>query len=159
MLFHRRYTIDELEQRNEKEINPETTATRVSVSQLADTPPASPQQSSTPPVDSSGIAAEIRTAIEQAKDTEKTTAIRAQVEDLKQQLGITDYTELKNKVVKRHRQILAASTISTQLDDCCSYEDFTAIEALVRRSERDLSADDLERFQIILDDMRPEFKE
>ncbi|MFC0225701.1 hypothetical protein [Serratia aquatilis] len=151
--------IDELELRNEKEINPETTATRVSVSQLADTPPAPPHQSSTPSVDSGGIAAEIQATIEQAKDTEKTKAIREQVEDLKQKLGITDYTELKNNVVKRHRQILAASTISTQLDDCRSYEDFTDIEALVRRSERDLSADDLERFQIILDDMRPEFKE
>ncbi|HFV9294884.1 TPA: RecT family recombinase [Serratia fonticola] len=151
------YTIDELEQRNEKEINPGAPAARVSVSQLAEPAVAAQQQSSVPPVDSDGIAADIRAAIEQANAPEQTTAIRAQVEELKQKLGITDYTELKNKVVKRHRQITTATTVNVQIKACSTPEAFAAVEALVRRSERDLSADDLERFQIALDDMRPEF--
>ncbi|VXC87051.1 Enterohemolysin [Enterobacterales bacterium 8AC] len=153
------YTIDELEQRNEKEINPSAPAARVSVSQLTDQPVADQPQDASPPVDGAGISAEIRAAIEQAKATEQTTAIRAQVEELKQKLGIADYTELKNKVVKRHRQITTSATISSQLESCTTPESFAALEALVRRSERDLSADDLERFQITLDDMRAEFKE
>lgn len=101
-------------------------------------------------MDSDGIAADIRAAIERANAPEQTTAIRAQVEELKQKLGITDYTELKNKVVKRHRQITTATTVNAQLKACKTQEEFSAAEALVRRSERDLSADDLERFQIAL---------
>jgi len=91
----------------------DTTATaRVSVSQLADTPATAQQQNSAPAVDSDGITAEIRPAIGQANTPEQITAIRAQVEELKQTLSITDYTELKNKVVKRHRQITTVATVN-----------------------------------------------
>ncbi len=152
------YTIDELEKTEEREINPQRGASRVSVSQLADEPAAAPVQQSAPPVDTDDIAGGIRTAIEQAETTDQASNIRAQVEELRQKLGIAAYTELKNKVIKRHRQITACGSISSQLKDCRSTEEFAAVEALVRRSERDLSADDMERFQLALDDMRPEFQ-
>lgn len=153
------YTIDELEQRNEKEINPGAPAARVSVSQLTEPTAAAQQQSSAPPVDSDGIAADIRAAIEDVKDLEKAVAIRKQVEEMKQKLGITDYTELRNKAVGRYWQISKAADINAQLESCSTPEAFSAVEALVRRSEGVLSADDLERFQVALDDMRSEFKE
>lgn len=152
------YTIDELEKTEEREINPQRGASRVSVSQLADGPAAAPVQQSAPPVDTDDIAGGIRTAIDQAETTDQASNIRAQVEELRQKLGIAAYTELKNKVIKRHRQITACGSISSQLKDCRSAEEFAAVEALVRRSERDLSADDMERFQLALDDMRPEFQ-
>jgi hypothetical protein len=153
------YTPDELERRVEREINPSQPPTRVSVSQLTDQPVAPQRQDSAPLVDGEGIAAEIRAAIENVKDLEPAKALRKQVEDLKQKLGITDYTELKNKAVRRYRQIEKATDINSQITACKTPEAFAALEALVRRSERDLSTDDLERFQITLDDMRPEFKE
>ncbi|MNG58419.1 RecT family protein [compost metagenome] len=152
------YTIDELEQRTEREINPQQQPTRVSVSQLADGPASESTQRTTPPVAADDIASDIRTAIENASTTEQASTIRAQVEELKQKLGISAFTELKNKVVKRHRQITAATSISRALTECRTAEKFAAVEALVRRSERDLGADELERFQLALDDMRPEFQ-
>lgn len=152
------YTIDELEQRTEREINPQQPAARVSVSQLADGPAATPAQRSTPPVAGDEMANDIRVAIEKATTTEQASEIRAQVEELKQKLGINAFTELKNKVVKRHRQITAANSIGRALTECRTVEEFAALEALVRRSERDLSADELERFQLAIDDMRPEFQ-
>lgn len=152
------YTIDELDKTEEREINPQRGTSRVSVSQLADGPAAAPVQQSAPPVDTDDIACGIRTAIDQAETTDQASNIRAQVEELRQKLGIAAYTELKNKVIKRHRQITACGSISSQLKDCRSAEEFAAVEALVRRSERDLSADDMERFQLALDDMRPEFQ-
>ncbi|HGM5416887.1 TPA: RecT family recombinase [Serratia liquefaciens] len=152
------YTIDELEQRTEREINPQQQPTRVSVSQLADGPASESTQRTTPPVAADDIASDIRTAIENASTTEQASTIRAQVEELKQKLGISAFTELKNKVVKRHRQITAVTSISGALTECRTAEEFAAVEALVRRSERDLGADELERFQLALDDMRPEFQ-
>ncbi|MFJ3266085.1 RecT family recombinase [Serratia liquefaciens] len=152
------YTIDELEQRSEREINPQQQPTRVSVSQLADGPASESTQRAAPPVAADDIASDIRTAIENASTTEQASTIRAQVEELKQKLGISAFTELKNKVVKRHRQITAATSISVALTECRTAEEFAAVEALVRRSERDLGADELERFQLALDDMRPEFQ-
>lgn len=152
------YTIDELEQRTEREINPQQPAARMSVSQLADGPAATPAQRSNPPVAGDEMANDIRVAIENATTTDQASEIRAQVEELKQKLGISAFTELKNKVVKRHRQITAANSISEHLKTCRTVEEFAAVEALVRRSERDLSADELERFQLAIDDMRPEFQ-
>ena len=153
------YTFDELEQRTEREINPQQATSRVSVSQLADAPPVATAQRSGPPVASDDIAGDIRASIETAVTTDQASSIRAQVEELKQKLGISAYTELKNKVVKRHRQISAIATISVQLKNCRTVEEFIAVESLIRRSERDLNADELERFQLTLDDLRPEYQQ
>lgn len=162
------YTPDELEQRVEREINPQKSSTRVSASKLANNPSVAKAENKPsvaneeevkPSVDNNGIAADIRAAIETVSDLEQASAIRKQVEELKQQLGITDYTELKNKAVRRYRQFEKALDIKTKIDACKTPDDFSALEGLIRRSEpgRDLSADDLERFQIMLEDMRPEF--
>ncbi|MGL5386688.1 MAG: RecT family recombinase [Serratia sp. (in: enterobacteria)] len=161
------YTPDELEQRVEREINPQNSSMRVSASKLASNPPVAKQEikpsaankEDKPSVDNSCIATDIRTAIETVSNLEQASAIRKQVEELKQKLGITDYTELKNKAVRRYRQFEKAMDINSKIEACKTPDDFAALEGLIQRSEpgRDLSADDLERFQIMLEDMRPEF--
>ena len=65
------YTFDELEQRTEREINPQQATSRVSVSQLADAPPVATAQRSGPPVASDDIAGDIRASIETAVTTDQ----------------------------------------------------------------------------------------
>lgn len=151
------YSRDELEDRQEKEINPNQQAERVSVSQLTGANKEDGRRSA-PPVDAAGSAAEFRKAIADASSAEQTTQIRANIESEKSKLGISAFTELKNKVVQRHRQITTAEKISALLTSCGSADDFATVEALYRRSERDLTVDDIERFQLVINDLRPEYQ-
>lgn len=152
------YTVDELEERSEKVVNPASKPVRMSASQMADRQPEPRKETTAPPVASDDLITDFRAAIEDAVTIETATKIRAEIEEFKTKIGIDAFTELKGKVVKRHRQITVATKANEMLNECRSLDDFQAAEAFINRSDRDLRADDIEKLQVILDDLRPEFQ-
>lgn len=152
------YTVDELEERSEKVVNPASKPARMSASQMADRQPEPQQETTAPPVVTDDLISDFRTAIEEATTVEMITKTRAEIEEFKTKIGIDAFTELRGKVVKRHRQILPLVEARAMLSNCKSLEDFQAAEAFINRTDRNLRADDFEKLQVILDDLRPEFQ-
>ncbi|WP_320728251.1 RecT family recombinase [Enterobacter ludwigii] len=99
------YTRDELEEPQEKIINPvqERKSTGASVNEGA-------------VIDVDEWVNQLRDSIEQADTAEQTTALRQEVEAQKNALGPL-YTELKGKVVKRHHHINAIARIEKMIKD------------------------------------------
>ncbi|MCD1124850.1 recombinase RecT [Jinshanibacter sp. LJY008] len=106
--------------------------------------------------------ASIRESIGLATTTNAAVDIRKEIESLKSSMSIDAYTELKNKAVKRYYSIEAAGKVQVAINNLSpdladAAEEFARVEELLRRSERNITPDDMESFQIMLDDMRPEY--
>lgn len=140
----------------EKDVTPDT---RVSAGQLieaADKAPEPVTENSAP----EKIAEDIRGSIDKITTTAQATDLRASVEDLKAQLGITLYTELKNKIVLQHHRLNAIAGLGASIDAAGKNGGTTSQEraelgALLHRSARFLSADEVQRYQQAIDDLSP----
>ncbi|MHC5178626.1 RecT family recombinase [Serratia rhizosphaerae] len=149
------YTIDELEKPEEREINPLRGTSHVTASQVvgATEPAEEPADDAVP----EKMAADIRSGIDKITSTAEATELRASVENLKSQLGITLYTELKNKIVKQHHRLNAIAALAASIDTAgtngATSQERADLEALLRRSERFLDADEAQRYQQAIADL------
>ncbi|MFG6076958.1 RecT family recombinase [Erwinia sp. OPT-41] len=165
------YTADELEERTEKDITP--AADRVVLSELASAaPPADPvptkatseapaPEPAAPPAEPK-IAAQLRDDIQKADTPARATELRALVEEKKAELGISLYTELKNKAVARYYRLNAMAAINAKFDELSpeltnAVEEFNALLALINKSQRFLEPAEFERFSVAAEDMRAEY--
>ena len=170
------YSNDELGPRVEKDITPPT-ADRVVLSELASTatpadpvptkvtneapaPAATPEPTAQPtePV----IAAQLRDNIQKADTPARATELRKLVEVKKAELGISLYTELKNKAVQRYYRLNAMAEINAKFDELSpelpdAAARFNALLALINKSKRHLDLAEFERFSVAAEDMRAEY--
>ncbi|QGH64189.1 recombinase RecT [Serratia proteamaculans] len=144
----------------EKDITPDT---RVTAEQLIESAEHAPE-----PVNDVAepekIAADIRGSIDKIATPAEATALRASVEELKAQLGITLYTELKNKIVKQHHRLNALSALGASIDAAgmnggTTHQERDELEALLRRSERFLTADESQKYQQAIADLAPQLEQ
>lgn len=165
------YSDDELEERIERDITP--AAPRVEISGLADsvaTPAAQSAAAAEPaettsapaPISEPELAQQLRDAIDQVTTPQQATELRAAVEHHKVALGITAYTELKGKAVKRYHRASAMTKIEKQFDELSpdltdAQQKFQALDTAVAAAQRHLDPQEYNRFAIVLDDMRAEY--
>ena len=144
------YTRDELEEPQEKIINP------VQEPQRPSAPANEPAV-----IDVDEWVNKLRDSIEQADSTEQTTALRQEVEAQKNALGPL-YTELKGKVVQRHHRINAVTRIEKMINDLPSSGDpdaaqkFAAVEQALNVSRPHLG-ELYDAYSTTLSDMKPEY--
>lgn len=155
------YTPDELEERQEKVINPEP-APRVTVQEITgDSVTTSNVQESTSNIDT--LADEFRDRIEAAEDVDSAKAVRVDIEAAKATLGTALFTELKNKAVKRYylvdarNKVEAAINSLPQPDEPDADQRFLAVEKTLTAAKRHLGDELYEKFSITLLDMKPEY--
>ncbi|MBV4366252.1 RecT family recombinase [Erwinia phyllosphaerae] len=169
------YSDDELGPRVEKDITP--AADRVVLSELASAaPPAEPvptkSTSETPtaaaapePAAQSAepeIAQQLREGIQKADTPERATELRKQIEDKKDELGISLYTELKNKAVQRFYRLNAMAEINAKFDELSpnspdAAAHLKALITLINKSKRHLDSAEFQRFSVAANDMRAEY--
>ncbi|MGM1188117.1 recombinase RecT [Serratia liquefaciens] len=144
----------------EKDITPDTRVTAGQLIEAADQAP-EPVPNVTAP---ETMAADIRGSIDKITTTAQATDLRASVEELKAQLGITLYTELKNKIVKQHHRLNALSALGASIDAAgmnggTTHQERDELEALLRRSERFLTADESQKYQQAIADLAPQLEQ
>ncbi|MEL4885676.1 recombinase RecT [Pectobacterium betavasculorum] len=160
------YTPDEIEERNEKDITPASTA-QVSLKEIvesstADEPETTASaQESTSNIDS--LADDFRDQIEKADDVDKAKAIRADIETHKSALGTALFAELKNKAVQRYHLVNARNQIEAEInslpqpDEPNAVEKFAALEKSLAAAKRKLGDELHDQFAVTLCDMKPEY--
>lgn len=168
------YSDDELEERIERDITP--AAPRVEIAALTDSitapaatapAPATPAPETTSTVQDTApaepeLVQQLRDEIEQITTVESATALRARIEEHKATLGITAFTELKGKAVKRYHRASAMTKIEKQFDELSpdltdAQQKFHALETAVAAAQRHLDPQEYTRFATALDDMRAEY--
>ncbi|MEN3753794.1 RecT family recombinase [Mangrovibacter sp. SLW1] len=158
------YTPDELEDRQERVINPGQTQ-HVSLKDIT-APLDEPEithsaKESTGNIDS--IADEFRDRIENAGSVDQAKAVRADIESQKSVLGSALFTELKNKAVKRYYLVDARNKLEASINslpnpgEAGASDAFGKAENLLASSKRHLTDELFDQFTITLADMRPEY--
>lgn len=156
------YSADEVEDREEKVINPGN-AQRVSVAEIAGDTVSTTSSARESTVNVDAIADEFRDRIDAAIDVDAAKAIRADIESAKAQLGSTLFTELKNKAVKRYYQVDHRNKVEATINSLPNAgepdaaELFTKAEATLNAARRHLGDELYEQFRVTLDDMKPEY--
>lgn len=153
------YTADELEERQEKVINPAPMAERVDI---RDMPQDVNQEQDEQQLSDDEWVAVFRQQIDDASTTEQTTALRQEVENVKNSLGIDLYTELKGKVVQRHHRLNAVRRIEKMINELPQPDEpeaaarFTALENTLNAAKVHLG-ELYDGYTITLNDMKPEY--
>lgn len=156
------YSADEVEEREEKVINPGTVQ-RMSVAEIAgDTVTTTHStQESTANIDA--MADKFRDRIDAAQDADNASAIRADIETAKAALGSMLYTELRNKAVKRYHLVDNRNKVEAVInslpnsDEPDAAELFAKAESTLTAARRHLGDELYEQFRVTLDDMKPEY--
>jgi len=156
------YTPDELEDRQEKEINSAPTQ-KVSLADISGdtvTTTLSAQESA---ANIDVMADDFRDRIEAAEDVDGAKALRADIETAKVTLGTALYTELKNKAVKRYYLVDARNKVEAAINSLPQpgepdgAERFEEVERVLASAKRHLGDDLHDKFSITLVDMKPEY--
>ncbi|MEH5743844.1 RecT family recombinase [Atlantibacter hermannii] len=154
------YTPDELEERQEKVINPEP-APRMSVQEITSDVSTTSAQVPTSNIDT--LADDFRDRIETAEDVDSAKAVRVDIEAAKARLGTALFTELKNKAVKRYYLVDARNKVEAAINSLPqpgepeAAELFTKAEQTLAAAKRHLGDELYEKFSITLLDMKPEY--
>lgn len=155
------YTADEIDEREEKIINP-AQAEKITLDEIASSVGVSSSaQSSAVNVDS--VADELRERIDSASSVDQAKAIRVDIESQKALLGTALYTELKNKAVKRYYLVDARNKIEAAINSLPNpgepeaSELFAKAEGTLTAAKRHLGDELYDQFRITLDDMKPEY--
>lgn len=153
------YTSDELEERTEKVINPAPKTERVSPRDIPEDAETSEEPAS---ADADEWVTLFRQRIEDAETTEETTSLRQEVENVKNSLGITLYTELKGKVVGRHHRLNAVMRVEKLINDLPNADEpdavgkFTALENTLNAAKTHLG-ELYDGYSITVADLKPEY--
>jgi len=154
------YTPDELEERQEKVINPEP-APRMSVQEITSDESTTSAQVPTSNIDT--LADDFRDRIETAEDVDSAKAVRVDIEAAKARLGTALFTELKNKAVKRYYLVDARNKVEAAINSLPlpnepdAVERFAKAEQTLTAAKRHLGDELYEKFSITLLDMKPEY--
>ncbi|EPY5150519.1 RecT family recombinase [Klebsiella variicola] len=155
------YTADEIDEREEKIINP-AQAEKITLDEIASSVGVSSSaQSSAVNVDS--VADELRERIDSASSVDQAKAIRVDIESQKALLGTALYTELKNKAVKRYYLVDARNKIEAAINSLPNPSEpeaselFAKAEGTLTAAKRHLGDELYDQFRITLDDMKPEY--
>lgn len=143
-------------QREEKDVSPEK---HVTAGQLIEAAAPVPPTTAAD-IDPDKMAADIRGSIVEIASTADASSLRASVEKLKPQLGITLYTELKNKIVGQHHRLNAIAALNASIEAAgknggTTQQERNELSGLLSRSERFLSTDEVEKYQQAIADLAP----
>ncbi|MBK0165996.1 RecT family recombinase [Klebsiella oxytoca] len=155
------YTADEIDEREEKIINPGQTE-KITLNEITSTvcAVASAQESAS---NIDAVADELRDRIDTASSVDQAKAIRADIESQKALLGTALFTELKNKAVKRYYLVDARNKLEAAINSLPNpgepeaAELFAKAEGTLTAAKRHLGDELYDQFRITLDDMKPEY--
>lgn len=156
------YTPDELEDRQEKEINPAPTQ-KVSLAEISGDTVTTTGSARESAVNIDSIADEFRDRIDAAEDIDAAKAVGEDINQAKATLGSSLYTELKNKATQRYHRVNARNKIEATINSLPSASDpdaadlFSKAEATLTAARRHLGDELYEQFRVTLDDMKPEY--
>ncbi|WBT56371.1 RecT family recombinase [Kosakonia oryzendophytica] len=155
------YTPDELEDRQERVINPEPTQ-RVSVQEITEG-----QQQPGSVIDTGGglesKADGFRARIDAAETLEAATAVGNDINDAKATLGTALFTELKNKATRRYHLVNNKNKVEAAINSLPNAgepgaaEQFEAAERTLAAAKRHLGDELYEKYSVTLTDMKPEY--
>ncbi|MDM4271032.1 RecT family recombinase [Klebsiella oxytoca] len=155
------YTADEIDEREEKIINPGQTE-KITLNEITSTVGAvASAQESASNIDA--VADELRDRIDTASSVDQAKAIRADIESQKALLGMALFTELKNKAVKRYYLVDARNKTEAAINSLPkpgepeAAELFAKAEGTLTAAKRHLGDELYDQFRITLDDMKPEY--
>ncbi|ECO4847857.1 recombinase RecT [Salmonella enterica] len=156
------YTPDELEERQEKIINPVQSAQTVTMQDInSGSPQNTVTQEATANADS--LADEFRTRIDSAETLEDASAVGSDINAAKTTLGATLFTELKNKASRRWHQVKHRGLVEEAINDLPrpgepeSVTAFEAAEKVLTTAKRHIGDELYDSYRTTLDDMKPEY--
>lgn len=156
------YSPDEIEEREEKIINPVQNAQNITMQDItADTPQTSSTQIAG--ADTDAVADEFRTRINSAETLEDATAVGNDINSAKPTLGTALFTELKNKATRRYHLVKHRNLVETAINaiprpgEPESVADFEAAEKVLTAAKRHIGDELYDKYRITLDDMKPEY--
>ncbi|HAD5969466.1 TPA_asm: enterohemolysin [Salmonella enterica subsp. enterica serovar Typhimurium] len=156
------YTPDEIEQREEKIINPVQSAQTVTMQDInSDSPQNTVTQEAT--ANAEAVADEFRTRIDAAETLEDATAVGNDINAAKSTLGIALFTELKNKASRRWHQVKHRGLVEEAINaiprpgEPASVAAFEAAEKVLTTAKRHIGDELYDSYRTTLDDMKPEY--
>ncbi|EAM2837625.1 recombinase RecT [Salmonella enterica] len=156
------YSPDEIEEREEKIINPVQNAQNITMQDItADTPQTSSTQIAG--ADTDAVADEFRTRINSAETLEDATAVGNDINSAKPTLGTALFTELKNKATRRYHLVKHRNLVETAINaiprpgEPESVAGFEAAEKVLTAAKRHIGDELYDKYRITLDDMKPEY--
>ncbi|EAY4386583.1 TPA: recombinase RecT [Salmonella enterica subsp. enterica serovar Inverness] len=156
------YSPDEIEEREEKIINPVQNAQKITMQDItADTPQTSSTQIAG--ADTDAVADEFRTRINSAETLEDATAVGNDINSAKPTLGTALFTELKNKATRRYHLVKHRNLVETAINaiprpgEPESVAGFEAAEKVLTAAKRHIGDELYDKYRITLDDMKPEY--
>ncbi|HAK3331958.1 TPA: recombinase RecT [Salmonella enterica] len=156
------YTPDELEERQEKIINPVQSAQTVTMQNInSGSPQNTVTQEATANADS--LADEFRTRIDSAETLEDASAVGSDINAAKTTLGTALFTELKNKASRRWHQVKHRGLVEEAINDLPrpgepeSVTAFEAAEKVLTTAKRHIGDELYDSYRTTLDDMKPEY--
>ncbi|EEJ1867462.1 recombinase RecT [Salmonella enterica subsp. enterica serovar Gaminara] len=156
------YSPDEIEEREEKIINPVQNAQNITMQDItADTPQTSSTQIAG--ADTDAVADEFRTRINSAETLEDATAVGNDINSAKPTLGTALFTELKNKATRRYHLVKHRNLVETAINaiprpgEPESVAGFEAAEKVLTAAKRHIGDELYDNYRITLDDMKPEY--
>lgn len=156
------YTPDELEDRQEKVINP-VQQENISMRDLNAGASEVPTSEQEPEKNIDVMADEFRKRIDSAETLEDATAVGNDINASKAVLGAALHTELKNKATRRYHIVNAKQKVDTAINALPqpSVEGasarFEEVEKMLMAAKRHLGDELYDKYRITLDDMKPEY--
>lgn len=160
------YTPDELEDRTMKDVTPPKE--RVTLSELSHQQEKPQQPEAVKEVTGELVEefdpAAIRKAIDAAETLDEVKDIRIRIDESKKAMGITLFTELKNKAVQAYHVIDSRNQLEAVINSLPepgtpeAAEAFAKVEQLLNARKTKLGAELYERFSVTLGDMKPEYQ-
>ncbi|EAR0004074.1 enterohemolysin [Salmonella enterica subsp. diarizonae] len=156
------YTADEIEEREEKIINPVQSTQNITMQDItAD----SPQTTSTQiaDADTDAMADKFRARIDSAETLEDATAIGNDINAAKPSLGTALFTELKNKATRRYHLVKHRNLVETAINSIPrpgepeSLAGFESAEKALTTAKRHIGDELYDKYRINLNDMKPEY--
>ncbi|EAQ6107520.1 enterohemolysin [Salmonella enterica subsp. diarizonae] len=156
------YTPDELEERQEKIINP-APQENITMRDINNSAQETTANGPEPATNIETMADEFRNRVDSANTLESATAVGNSINEAKSLLGAALHTELKNKATRRyhmvkHRDLVESAINSLPRPDtpeatAC----FQAVEKVLTLAKRHLGDDLYEKYRVNLNDMKPEY--
>lgn len=156
------YTPDELEERNEKIINPapQENITMRDINNSAQETTTTGQE---PTTNVDAVADEFRTRINSAETLEDATAVGNDINSAKPTLGTALFTELKNKATRRYHLVKHRNLVETAINaiprpgEPESVAGFETAEKVLTAAKRHIGDELYDKYRINLNDMKPEY--
>ncbi|EAA7555654.1 TPA_asm: enterohemolysin [Salmonella enterica] len=156
------YTADEIEEREEKIINPVQSTQNITMQDItADNPQTTSTQIAD--ADTDAMADKFRARIDSAETLEDATAIGNDINAAKPSLGTALFTELKNKATRRYHLVKHRNLVETAINSIPrpgepeSLAGFESAEKALTTAKRYIGDELYDKYRINLNDMKPEY--